>query len=276
MTEPQQLHLTLDPNGVAAPAQRIVIIASNVVATALRALSNDNLAPPEMQASFMGYSFSGIEWTDAERRQTFENWILSKGFQDLARGIRETLEEASFYLDLIEMKAGLTTVNKFEAKLAAARASASKRSFPQLLEIVNDRLKEPIAFDAEFLSLQRARNCLEHRGGRVGPKDIDTSTGMMTLSFPRLRIFYLRGSEEIEVIPGEVIDTQAPDNPLRDEDGMVNIFMNRVTRSRDYSLGEPLIITASDFFEIAMACNMFAADIAAKLPTLAPISEPAK
>ena len=266
MTEAPPLEITLNPNGVAEPAQRVVNIASHVVGTALRALAKDDLSPPEMKGSHWGYQFVGLEMTDAERRETFQNWILSKGFQDLARGVRETLEEAVFYLAMIKRKPGETTIAALEADMAAIRAGAAKLQFPKLLEDVNAGLSEPMAFDAEFLSLQKVRNCLEHRGGRVGARDVD-HTNTMTLSFPRLRMFYMRGDTKIEVVPGEVIDTHEPTNPLGKGDD-VQIFLDRVTRTRTYALDEPVVIAASDFFEIAMACQIFAGDVAGKLPTL--------
>lgn len=272
MSELPRLEVTLDPNGVAAPAQRAVIIASQVVGICLRGLANDDLSPPEMQGGFIGYKFDGLEMGDDERRATYQNWLLSKGFQDLARGVRETLEEAVLYLTMMKRNPGMTTLAEVEADMAAIRANAAKPPFPKLLEEVNAGLTEPMAFDAEFLSLQKARNCLEHRGGRVGSRDVDAETGTMTLSFPRLRTFYHRGDEEIELAPGEVIDTHKPDNPFEKGEG-VQIYMNRVTRSREYALGEPVVIAASDFYEIAMACQLFASDVAAKLPILPPIGE---
>ena len=269
MAESKNLHIELNPNGVAAPAQRVVIIASQVVGTCLRALANDDLSTPEMKGGYLGYQFSGIEMSEDERRETYQNWVLSKGFQDLARGVRETLEEAVFYLAMVKMEPRVTTWGQVEADMAAIRAGAARLQFPQLLSEVNVGLTEPMAFDEEFASLQKARNCLEHRGGRVAERDVDLATNTLTLTFPRLRMFYKRGDEEIELAPGEVIDTHAPDNPFgMDEE--VPIYMNRVTRSREYALGEPVVITASDFFEIAMACQLFASDVAAKLPTLAP------
>lgn len=270
MSEPKALHIELNPNGVAAPAHRAVIIASQVVGICLRGLANDDLSPPEMQGGSVGYKFGVLEMSDSERRETYQNWILSKGFQDLARGVRETLEEAIFYLAMVKREPGLTTWSAIEAEMAEIRSIAGGFAFPKLLEEVNAGLTEQMAFDAEFLSLQKARNCLEHRGGRVGARDVDASTGTMTLSFPRLRMFYRRGDEEIEIAPGEAIDTHSPDNPFGKDEG-VPISMNRVTRSREYALGEPVVIGASDFYEIAMACHLFASDVAAKLPTLPPI-----
>lgn len=219
-----------------------------------------------MQGGHWGYQFNGIGMTDTERRVTYQNWILSKGFQDLARGVRETLEEAAFYLAMIKREPGMTTLAKVEADMTAIRAAVAKLKFPKLLENVNTGLSEPMAFDAEFLSLQKVRNCLEHRGGRVGTRDVDES-GNMTLSFPRLRAFYHHGEVEVEIVPGEAIDTHDTGNPFG-KGKEVPIYMNRVTRTRTYALNEPVVISASDFYEVAMACHLFASDVVAKLPTI--------
>lgn len=266
MSEPQTVQLLLNPNGVSEPAQRVVVIASQVVGTALRALARDDLSPPVMTGEHLGYQFNGLELSDQDRRETYENWILSKGFQDLARGVRETLEEAAFYLAVMKREPGLVSMARLQREFAEIRDAIGKMQFPKLLQDVNIGLSEPMAFDEEFLSLQKVRNCLEHRGGRVGPRDLDAN-GVMTLSFPRIAMFYYRGTLEVELKVGEVIDTHDPANQFATGQE-IPIYVKRVTRSRTYALNDPVIITASDFYEIAMACHMFAADVASKLPTL--------
>ncbi|WP_265516010.1 hypothetical protein [Nitratireductor luteus] len=264
---PDRIIVKLDPNGVAAPVHRAVSITTHVVAFCLESIAGEELDSSEMHGGFISYKFSEVEASPEERRETYQNWVLSKGFQDLARGIRETLEEAKFYLAIVGRRQAITTWARFQTEMEASRTQAQKLTFPALLSEVNAGLREPMTFDSEFASLQKVRNCLEHRGGRVGRKDINPETGLLILSFPRLKLFYNRGEEEIEVAPGEVIDTYAPGVRVPDEGGGVTIFMKRVTRSREYALGEPVVITASDFFEIAMACHLFASDVAAKLPT---------
>lgn len=269
MTHQKILNMELNPNGVAAPAQRVVIVASQVVATCIRAFENDELLTADLKSGFMAYQFNGIEMDDAEKRETYQNWVLSKGFQDLARGVRETLEEAVFYLEMIKRKPGVTTLAKINADIAAVRKRAGAMNFPDLLSKVNAGLTEPMAFEDEFASIQKVRNCLEHRGGRVTEREVDADTNTLSLRFPRLRMFYIRGDLEIELAAGEVIDTHSPDNPFGEQED-VPIYMNRVTRSREYKLGEAVKISSADFVEIAMACNLFASDLAAKLPTLPP------
>jgi hypothetical protein len=265
VSDPQTLQITLQPDGVSAPAHRVVAMASQVVGTCLRALDADDCVEPLSWGGTFGYQFKGLDLTPDGRRDSFKNWVLAKGFQDLARGVRESLEEALFFIRMFEMPSGVkTTWAAIEAEMAAIRSSASKLTFPALMGQVNASLREPMAFEAEFRSLQNVRNCLEHRGGRVAPKDIDPATGTLTLNFPRLKTFYLRGEREVEFAPGEIIDTHALGTPFGKEE--VTIYIRRVTRSRVYALGEPVVIEALDFYEIAMACHLFASDVASKLP----------
>lgn len=58
----------------------------------------------------------------------------------------------------------------------------------------------------------------------------------------------------MELAPGSVTEEE------------ITVLLNRVTRSREYALGEPVVISADDFVEIASACHFFAEEIASKLP----------
>lgn len=168
-TEPPGILITLDRNGVATPAQRVVM----VVGTCLQALANDDLLPPELQGGFITYRFRGPEFGVEKRREIYQNWILSKGFQDLARGVRGTLEEALFYIDMGKLELRRATLQVLQAEITSIRKKAARLNFPKLLKEVNKNLSEPMSFAAKFESLQKVRNCLEHRGGRVGEGDVD-------------------------------------------------------------------------------------------------------
>ena len=272
---PDKLHITLNPGAVAEPAQRTVIEAARAVGTFLRSLARDDVGPiePGQQGTEWGYRFDGLEYTPDEWREVLERWVLAKAFQDLARGIRETLEEAHFYLTMFRLPSGqVTTVGRIQEIIAEARAKAARPNFPDLMAQVNESLSGPLNFSAHFLTLQNVRNCLEHRGGIVTQRDADPATGELVLTFPRLSMFYKRGDEEVELRVGEVIDNHAPDAPFPPGEE-VAVYGKIVDRVRVYRLGERVVITNTDFHEAAMACHFFAGDLVSKLPTLPPIAE---
>ena len=199
--------------------------------------------------------------TSDERRAMYENWFLAKGFQDLARGIRESLEEAALYLALISSPRKIATSATLEEALDTIRKPFSRLHFPKLLERVNSRLTAPLEFEREFLSIQKVRNCLEHRAGIVRKQDLDEDGTALTLIFPRMKIFYMRGDEEIEIARDERVDA-------RDGQPEVQILGRLVTRSKTYQLRERVTFTVGEFSEIAMACAFFARELADKLPVV--------
>jgi hypothetical protein len=130
-------------------------------------------------------------------------------------------------------------------------------SFGDLLSQVNSKLSEPLKFLDAYESLQRARNCFEHRNGIVG--DVDAPAGgVMILKFPRVKLFYLQKGKEIELEEGHTIDAQ-------DGEDHVDVLMRIEPRERRFSRYHRLAIGIIDFNEIAFACNYFASDLAAKV-----------
>ena len=78
---------------------------------------------------------------------------------------------------------------------------ASALSFPKLLKAVNNELNPKIEFSAAYVSLQVARNCFEHRAGIVSK--IEThGKDSFDIHILRMKIFYLRNGEEVELEAG--------------------------------------------------------------------------
>jgi len=256
-TKPQ-LTVNLNVDDVAAPAMQAALIAAQVVAAGLNAFDEGELIEPELKGDPVTYLFRGPALTSDQRRELYQNWLLSRGFQDLARGVRATLEEAASYLTLLAKHGQAATINQLQSAINQTRKRAAKLPFPELLATVNSRLKEPISFEGEFRSIQKVRNCLEHRRGIVGAQDIDKGGSELRLSFPRLKVFYHRADKEIEVVIGERVNAQ-------DGEPEVQLLGRLETRTRTYKMGERITFAASDFYDIAAACHFFAKDVASKL-----------
>jgi hypothetical protein len=237
-------------------------VTTDVVAAALTAFAEGNLTKPTMPDQFVQIQIRGPGLTSDERRRMYENWLLAKGFQDLARGVRESLEEAALYLALVSNPPKrISTSSSLEDLLDSMRKPATRLSFPELLDRVNSGLTSPVEFKSEFLSIQRVRNCLEHRGGIVRKQDLDAQGAALTLSFPRLKFSYMRGSEQIQLARDQRVDdgSRGPE---------VQVLSRIVTRSRTYRLGERVTFAANEFSEIAMACSFFGTQLAGRLPVI--------
>jgi hypothetical protein len=264
-----QLHIRLEPDGVAAPAMNVATSAARVVGTCLNALDHLDFDDPALTAPFCGFDFRAADVPIEERREACSAWLVAKGFQDLAKGVRESLEEAFVYCAIVAGPPPVPSLDGFHAWLEEQKRTAARPNFPDLLAAVNARLREPLSFEAEFLSIQRARNCLEHRRGIVGQKDFDQGGNRLTLTFPRMKTYFIQDNEEIELRPGVILDRG--EDPAKRQPA--EVFMRRETRSLHFEQGGRLQIDARDFAEIAFSCHLFASDLATKLPQ-APVASP--
>lgn len=261
--ERPRIKLQLNLDAILAPAHIAVVTSSEIVDFFFNAMRDADLSKkPENEKT--QYKFKSHEQSAQDRRTTFESWVYAKAFQDLMRGVRGSLEETYLFQEIIQLKEAKSSTT-LEQLLAPFRKRAADFNFPRLLDEVNRRLKSPLEFSDSFLSLQRARNCFEHRNGIVGRIDVDHDD-VMRLNFPAVKVFYMRGGEEIEVEAGHVIDTQEVD---RDEKEGVQILIRISQRHREFRLNERLSISLADFNEISFGCYQFASQLVGKiwLPT---------
>jgi hypothetical protein len=261
--QPPTVQMTLDANAVAAPVHAAAVTCREIVDFNFDAMAKTDLCkrPPAIEGTFFRFDVRGPDLTAAQRRALYESWILAKAFQDLMRGARASLDQAFLFIELISrplhrVESG-STVDDLTAPFLE---KAAKRNFPDLLADVNSRLQKPLEFAAAYRSLKNARNCLEHRGGIVGKSDVGAGEGM-ELSFPRIKVFYRRRGEEVEVGEGATVDAG-------DGEPEVQILMRLDVRLRHYQLGERLALTVADFDEIAFACYYFGSQLAMGLPKL--------
>lgn len=120
---------------------------------------------------------------------------------------------------------------------------------------VETALCRPLAFRAEILSPNRARNCLEHRRGIVARIDCDEGADSLTVAWPRFRVFYVHQGQEVELaLPHEMRDAEKGDG--------FELFGQRSSRSITCDLGGALDFTAEAFAEITFAIWYFAHDMA--------------
>src|SRR5581483_6065941 len=259
MSEPTQVTITLHADAVVAPALMAVEQSVEMVSFCMQSLEKSDLSkPPEFEASRFQMKFTGKNLSIEERRTHYSNWVLSKGFQDLARGIRGMLEEAYFYVFTLDflVKSGSTktTWGALQQKIQEYRKQAEEANFPDLMKAVNGGLSSPLHFEKEFLSLQKVRNCLEHRDGVVGEKDADKDTKSLKLYLPQLKIYGEKDGTRTEIGKGSFVE----------KDTLI-IIKNEI-QEREFKLGERIAFKPEEFHDIGFGCWAFVQDLGSKLP----------
>jgi hypothetical protein len=240
----------INPAGVVNPLVRAVRDSTEVIGLALSAIkSADTSEAPRVPDAFFHYTYKAGPRDPEERRQAYTTWLLAKGYHELARATREMLEEAYLYVELYKT-IGTTITGKLVFDL---REQAGGFRFPVLLARINEALPRSLIFAAEMQSLQKVRNCLEHRNGIVGQSDVD-ETGKLRLVLPVYAPFAQEEDGDVELHVGYRAKKET------------QIAFRRISRERTYELGERVAFSAEEFSEIAHSCWMLSQDLLDKLP----------
>ena len=258
MDEPRLLTVTLNAAGVLDPALRAIRQTVEVVTFCLNAIEQGDLSEGP-QTNIMRFVLRFSDELSAEaRKATYTHWPPSKGFQDLARGIRQMLEEALFYNGIVARAGDLTTWAELQAAEQELREEARDMWFPQLIANVNKGLTTPSQYKREFLSLQQVRNCLEHRDGIVRERDVDPHTQVLRLALPRLKLFCEDAGREIELSRGSMVEKDT------------TVLMKVVVAEREFKLGDRVTFNADEFHDIGFGCWAITNDLVSRLPQLPP------
>ncbi len=252
--------MQIDPSRLLRIIDSAVLTSSEIVNFHFSALSNADLSQTPIPANpgSGSFGFVGPTLSAEQRLIVHQNWILAKSFQELLRAVRHALEVAHVYVALLTKTHRIASNSTLEEFLAPFRRKAAGKSFPELLEAVNEHLNPKINFSKAYVSLQVARNCLEHRAGVV--TKIETrGAEVLELTFPRLKIFYLRDGEEVDIVAGHTIDAG-------DGRSEVDVYQRLDLRSRSVPIGERILISHTDFNEISFACHYLGQQLASNLP----------
>lgn len=252
MSTKRVIKLTLNKDGVAAPAVHAAEAATNVVRWTIPALKVADIAnPPPM--GFAAFEINSPDGPD-EKRRRYISWILGRAFQDLARGVRETLEQAYIYTMALRLVPEVTTYGELVSGITEIKQRANRLNFPMLMQAVEAQLTTALNFGREFASMQKARNCLEHRNGVVASLDCDEDGKQLTLTLPILRFYAQTELGEAEIYPNMFFEAEAA------------VVAKRESRTFTYALGSKLEFEPEQFHGFAQACWFFANDVAGKLP----------
>lgn len=253
------LNVTLNKDGVLLPAMRAVNTAAGAIVVALRALEEPDLTGPvTISGHDMTFQLEVGESSEEVRRNAYRSWLLARGFHELVRGLHMSLEEAYLWIELVKMQGQRLPASNFDEVVSKIKKDANAKNLPDLLEEVSSGLNSRFSWEAQALSLNRVRNCLEHRNGIVTERDAGTGSTAMELSVPSIELTTTQDDgSELKLKPGMIIE------------GGRSVSLRIAPRHIEFKLGEPIVFTSNDFGEIAFGCWIMAQNLAGNLPLIA-------
>lgn len=186
-------------NAMSARVQKTTIFVSSSLAAA------EGLADPltGLTGGVMTLS-PPTEWKAEGLRPSFRQWVLSAGFREIADAIATLLEEyhkvAVLWSVLPASMPRSLTGAEWQKEFAGPLVRFHKLGLPDKLAALEALGVVPDARDAARLrAINAVRNCLVHRQGVVGPKDVD-ATGDLRLIGLQMNAYVHQKDGSIEPI----------------------------------------------------------------------------
>lgn len=182
-------------------------------------------------------------------KEEYECWVIANGF-------REVIETFSIFLEEIH-KACLTLAwskgRYTPDKCDGMQSNFHNAGLPDKFNILENRFGIICEEKDHVLSINQTRNCLTHRNGRVGDKDIDAS-GKLNLSWKDLEILVVPTGEEPTAV------TNMPKEGIPTPNGG-HIESHYVIRKKSFTKGEYIKFSPRQLAEICWFINQTAIQI---------------
>ena len=188
--------------------------------------------------------------TLAKFKAEFHRWIISNG-------LRELVETFATFLDQIHKACFLVKRNKIEVSREEANRYLQKFEKMGIKDKLNRLRSEFSIFtDREkyLSSINKARHCITHRQGKVGPEDL-RGKGTFRLAWLGMEIYAetTSGNRHSLMPP-------FPKNSIILESGD-RVMMSFVERVKEYKLGETVAFSPNDIGEICLLFHLATDDI---------------
>ena len=247
----------LNPAYVIIPFKQLLANCQNNVLLGLRLVEKIDKFPDPTNEEVQLIKIQlllGDRASDISRtKEMFKRWLLINGFEDIHNCIRTTLERL-FVFKAIENQ--LTDNPSLDIKGIEADkiTEANKLDYPTLLSKVHTELEDTLTYVKHLETINRARNCLVHRNGKVSRKDCNNDQkDKLIITGNRFTFFYKKGDEEVLAEIGK----PALENAA--------LMLGAEDFKIEFSIGDKLDITLKQFIDILNTCIFFNADVEEKL-----------
>jgi hypothetical protein len=251
-----QITIQLNPIALSRRLDRALQRAEHLVRIGLNVPDPDlgELEVPDRQFHF------GIEafpmWDPQMAKHEFSRCVLTNGFRDIAEAIANVLEEfnrVASMIALVDEFGGASALRVAEWENACDTAARRFHGFGLPVKLARLSSQFGIRFlprlERQLVSINATRNCLVHRDGFVGERDVD-ATQRLTVHYRHL--FFAIGPLDS---PTEVT------LPYRKQDSD-NLRMSERDETKSFVLGEQVFFDSTEFGDLCWTLHRFGASMA--------------
>lgn len=258
--EPKYLRLNFNLDGISAPAMKAMQLVGDTVMVVLPALDAFDFAgESQIEGTGIQLRFRQLGSFDDDWREQCKSFVVRKAFQELAKGLKESLEETYSVIHLTRIDWANIDIAGVVAKREKLGRKANKANVPTILEWVNREIGAPLAHTYMVLNVQKVRSCLEHRDGLVSAVDVNNAAGdALELTVPTMNIIAVgkHTGAEVVVVPAMQLEEAS------------RVAPRFVDEHLSFPLGARIDIEAERFNHIALSNWVFGSDLAKRVGTL--------
>lgn len=245
--------VTINLDGVVAPLHAAVGRALHVTAFGLSAAEAISSMPEGLRANAISLQFPSPFKNVNHARDEFRAWVVMSALRELTEVVGTTLEEARVAAAAYKLFQGgrVATVAEFQAQVEDRRQAFHRLGLPDKLERLRSEFGVGLVPEtaAHILSITVARNCLVHRSGRVGPRDVNEGN-LLRVRWQRPSLVALSATgEQREISIGATVA------------GGEGIGMRTFEAEREFAMGETVQFDASDLTNICWTLYVFGAQL---------------
>lgn len=199
-----------------------------------------------------------IKITLDQQKQISISWILSKVFEEYVNGLMKTFKVTYRYLKLYSLsnEAGFNgSVEVLNKELQRLEKDIEKFHFPDFINQIEILLGNPLYLREEIISINKVRNCLVHRNGIVGRKDI-TNTNSLDLKWNSLVNYSKMDGKDIELSY----------NHRKDKIILDNFSIQRKQNIKSYALNDEIKFNINEINGLSYTCSEFVLKLMNQVP----------
>lgn len=254
MTTANNINFSINLNGLKFD---LLVELEKIIKLVAAGLSLSESVDPD-RLSLPGHirsSFSSVPFEREEFFRTYYEWILANGFRDAIEAVNSFLESAYRVLsiwDLVERQDSGKPVAMEETidLLVGGSGKFHRLGLPDKLQTLKKDYCINLDHDTveQVLSINAARNCLVHRKGVVGKRDVDAD-GRLAVKWRSFH-FFLKNEDGVQEIAfGEPMEKES------------TLCMRVIVNEKMFQLGEGVAFDVSEVSEILWCLSLFAEDV---------------
>jgi hypothetical protein len=241
--------------GLTARIQRSLRRATNLVAIGLNAPTTTS--SETVTGGGIEFRYATNEpWTPDTAQHEWVQWILLNGFRDAAESLAIVLEEARVVLAAWRLKLDRSevTLSDWQETIGKEGRRFHRLGLPDKINFLANQygLKMDPPLVEQILTINGARNCLVHRGGKITERDRNCETG-----------FELHWRATVAVAQGPDGEREVEPPILLNEGEGLGIATR--PRRRLFAIGEDFTVSSGEFAQVCWTLFLFVQTLAEKL-----------